>query len=495
MKKLELKLTKFSEVLQKEPDFDFVKKLIKKFPKSEIYLVGGASRDIILDRKTKDYDFVIRNVKLADLEEFLKTLGQVNLVGKTFGVLKFQPEKSKLEAIDIALPRTEHSIHLAGVYRDFKVQSDPQLPIEKDLERRDFTINAMAFEIKNAKFVDPQNGLSDLAVKKIKAVGKPELRFKEDYSRILRGLRFATELDFEIEDKTWLNMKKMVGYLNETAIPREVMAKEIVKSFKANPVKTFDLFEISGVFRVLMPEVLAMKDCPQPKNFHSEGNVWNHTRLTLEKLGGSEFKKEFGCQEISEELIFSSLFHDLGKPFTIQTPEKDGVPRIRFYEHDIKGAKIAQNICERLKLSSYQGKVKAENIEWLVKNHMLFTRGTVLGMKNSTIEKYFFSKIYPSRDLLKLIFADIISTIHENGQPFLENYQEAKIRIKEIEKIGYKDNEPKLLLNGQEIMKEFNFKSGPKIGELLKALREEQLSGKIKKKQEALEFLKKYLKK
>jgi putative nucleotidyltransferase with HDIG domain len=244
-----------------------------------------------------------------------------------------------------------------------------------------------------------------------------------------------------------------------------------------------------------MPEVLAMKNCPQPKNFHSEGDVWNHSRLTLEKLSSPEFKGEFGNEEVSEELIFSSLFHDIGKTLTIQTPEKDNVPRIRFYEHDIKGAKIAQDICERLKLSSYQGKVGAENIRWLVKNHMLFTRGTVLSMKNSTIEKYFFSKIYPSRNLLKLIFADIISTIHDTGQPYLDNYWQAKQRIKEIERVGYKDNTPNLLLNGREIMKEFNLQSGPKIGELLSALREEQLSKKVKTKKQALEFLKKYLKK
>ena len=111
------------------------------------------------------------------------------------------------------------------------------------------------------------------------------------------------------------------------------------------------------------------------------------------------------------------------------------------------------------------------------------------------MKNIFFSKVYPAQDLLKLIFADIISTIHDTGKPYLDNYWQAKQRIKEIEKIGYRGKAPNLLLGGREIMKEFKLQSGPKIGELLKALREEQLSKKVKTKQEALKFLKKYLEK
>src|SRR3989338_8150353 len=246
----------------------FIKQLKKQLPQAEIFLVGGAVRDIILGRETKDFDFVIRNVSKKNLEKFLLKLGKVNLVGKKFGVFKFRPRGWQGEDIDIALPRTEHSIGMTCGSRDFKIQSNAKLKIEDDLSRRDFTINAMAWDINQSKLIDPFNGLSDLKNKIIKTVGKAELRFKEDYSRMLRAIRFAVQLNlpagkagFEIESKTWQTIKKSIQNLNkkingEWVVAREIIAKELTKAISAQPVLALELLDKSNTLKHLMPELL-----------------------------------------------------------------------------------------------------------------------------------------------------------------------------------------------------------------------------------------------
>src|SRR3989339_690187 len=177
-------------------------RLVVDLDMAKVYLVGGAVRDLILARPTKDYDLVVGGVEAAALEHWLMEHGQVNLVGKTFGVFKWQPAGWAGEAIDVALPRTEHVSVGSGQYRDFKIQSQPDLPIEDDLLRRDFTINALALDLENNNLIDPSRGLSDIKKGIIRTVGKPEKRFKEDLSRTLRGLRQACQLNFKIEPTT-----------------------------------------------------------------------------------------------------------------------------------------------------------------------------------------------------------------------------------------------------------------------------------------------------
>lgn len=495
-----------------------LKELREKFDKAETYLVGGAVRDFILKREIKDFDFVIRGIKGEDLEKFLSEFGQVNLVGKTFGIFKFVPKNWIFEPIDFALPRKEHAFGTGG-YRDFKVQSDANLSIRDDLSRRDFTLNAMAlklFDEGKYELVDPFGGKKDIEKKIIRAVGKPEERFKEDYSRMLRALRFACQLDFSIEDKTWRAILKNIFHLNDIrrevemvgeavyvepeilesrVVPYEVIAKELLKSFYYHPVKSLDLYEQSGAFKELIPEILKLKNCPQPENFHSEGDVWIHTRLALKKLFSPEFKKQFGDESPSIELIMAVLFHDIGKPETIKTPEKDGTERIRFDEHDIVGAKIVKRICEKLKLSSPENLgVDSERVAWLVQHHMLLVQGDISKMKPSTIEKYFFNSNVPGENLLKLAFVDISATVPPDGRPDFSSFNQMTERIEQFKNLSATKKElPRPLLNGHEVMKEFGLKPGPKIGELLTALREEQLEGRIKDRDEAIEFLKKYL--
>jgi len=483
-------MNNWQKLLKTWKNKQFIKQLLKEFPKAEIFLVGGAVRDAILGQKTTDFDLVVRGVNKNNLEKILKKYGKVNLVGKKFGVFKFKPKNWKGEDVDIALPRREHSLNLSGVYKDFKIKSNAKLKIEDDLSRRDFTINAMAWDIKNDKLIDPFDGQKDLKKKIIKSVGIAKNRFKEDYSRMLRAIRFACQFDFKIETKTWQAIKKEIKKITKKIdgvqiVPYEIIAKELNKAIIYNPIKTIELLEKSGAVKILMPELLKMKGCPQPKNWHSEGDCFKHTMLALKNIESKKFKTEFKNKKVSPEVIWGLLFHDIGKPYTIVKAD-----RLRFNNHDNVSAQVFKKIAKKLKLSS--AGVDIEKIEKIIAKHMLPTHSKLSNMKDTTIEKYFFNPNFPGTDLLMLIFADIMATVPPNGKP---NFKEYKILKKRIDKLAKKSKNkkdlPKPLVTGHDIIKKFKLKSSPKIGKLLTATREAQLKGKIKTKKQGLDLIKK----
>jgi poly(A) polymerase len=389
------------------------------------------------------------------------------------------------------------------------------MSIEEDLSRRDFTMNAMAIKILpppshpfkggdkgEVYLIDPFNGLKDLADKIIRAVGKPEERFHEDYTRLLRAVRFACQLNFLIEEKTWDVLKALSPRLNDTLpnseeyiVSRETIGKELVQAFFYNPTRAFDLFDASGLMGALMPELLAMKNCPQPKEYHTEGDVWVHTRLALSALRSAAFKKEFRDNpKVDANLIVATLFHDLGKPLTIKTPERDKTDRIRFDGHDEQGARTARHLCNSLKLSQFPKSsplhIGSEHLGWLIDNHLLLVTGKIEEMRPSTIEKYFFKDKALGDNLLKLAFADGLASILPKGEPALSLFYKMRKRIKELGKLDKKTNGlPPPLLSGGEIMELLNIPPSPQVGEIIAKLREAQLEGKIRTKREAISLL------
>ncbi len=470
-----------------------------RFPDGEIYLVGGAVRDFLLGRNTKDADFLVRNIPAPRLHQFLSQHGKANFVGKNFGVYKFIPF-GEIDEIDIALPRTERSFYYKGGYRDFEIETNPNLPIEEDLKRRDFTVNAIALDMKLFCLIDPFNGLQDLESSLLRAVGEPSVRFSEDHSRLLRGLRFACQFDFSFDPLTQDALFEKVPFLNAKkedgtfVVPRETIAKEFLKALCYNPVRMFDLWDQSGAFLQLIPELLKMKDCPQPPKFHSEGDVWMHTRLALEQLNSSVFKEEFQA-DFDAEIALSVLLHDVGKPATIQTPEKDGVDRIRFNGHDQVGASIARDIIKRLKLSSMprssRYSIDEDAVAWLIEKHLILVCGDVDDMRSATIEKYFLNPQTPGQNLMRLIFCDGNASIPDSQIPEMRHYYQLKARLEKMKALGKgRANMPAPLLSGREVMAVLEISAGPTVGKYLAVLREEQLSGRVKDRDEAISFLK-----
>ncbi len=484
--------------------YPFLKGLQSAFPDGEVYLVGGAVRDLLSGRSTKDHDFLVRGIAAPDLAHFLDRHGNVNWVGKTFGVYKFMPADMALdEPIDIALPRTERSFSLGGAYRDFLVKSDPHLSVEEDLGRRDFTVNAMAADLTKRCLIDPFGGLDDLKAGRLRAVGEPSVRFAEDASRILRGLRFACQLKFHFEPATWAALCEAVGLLiakredGGFVVPRETIAKEWIKAMVADPVTGFDLWDKSGAFEKLIPELIAMKGCPQPLAFHTEGDVWNHTRLALMQLASPAFCEEFHA-EYDAELVLATLLHDIGKPPTLQTPERDGADRIRFNNHDKVGARLAKEIATRLKLPAFpkgsRYSIDVDTLGWLVEKHLLLVHGDIDRMRAATIEKHFLNPACPGVKLLQLIFCDGMATVPPDGAPQLTYYRQVRERIGKIEEMSRERSRiPPPLLTGDVVMEILHLSPGPSVGEYLALLREEQLSGRLANPKDAIAFLKKQL--
>lgn len=524
-----------------EKRFNFIDKIHKQYPKATVFLVGGAVRDILAENSkfktlnpkqaqnhqitkspnnipAEDLDFVVEGISRDELEKFLEKNGTVKDVeSRAFGVFVFVPKKLKSynlqpESFDIALPRDEHWI--GGGYKDIEVKTEG-LTLKDDLSRRDFTINAMAIDLQTYKLIDLFGGQKDLENKIISTVGRPEERFQEDPSRILRGIRFAIQLDFKIEKKTFAAMKEMIGEirrpidsssatqndnhlsslrerrrpkdLTKYRVSEEVIAKEFLKAFAKNPVRTLKIYDKVGLLKLLLPEVKKMQGVEQPKNFHSEGDVYEHTLLALKKLKTANIN-----------LKLATLFHDIGKPVTF-TPPKDKNDRIHFNEHDEKGAEIAKKIIERLRLTSMSPDsglhADEEIVLWLVSKHMILVTAKPEEMRLTTFEKYFFREDGAGDDLLRLSWADISATVPPSGKPDFLIYNAFVKKIEEVRSAVHAAKKertlPPPLISGNEVMKVLKIKSGPEVGKVLAQIRERQLAGKLKNKKEALLFLSK----
>lgn len=502
-------LAEFTEKLKNLPELDFINDFYKEFPDSNFYLVGGMVRDAARGTQilSKDFDFVVNKINIDDLTSFLESKGKVNLVGKNFGVIKFQPKGVEMdEPIDIALPRTEFSVGEGGGYKDFEVQADPSLPIEKDLARRDLTINALALDIKTGKIVDPYNGLQDLAKNKIKTVENPADRFKEDYSRMLRAIRFAVRFGFDLEENTENTIRKLAPHINdkrendkgkdEYVVPRETIAKEFLKTLQTNPVKTAELYDKLGFLGLLIPEIRGLKDVKQEPQFHQEGDVWNHTMLTLKTAKSQKFLDTFD-KEPPLDVLVALLLHDIGKPPLTKTIEKDGQPKIISYGHEELGAEISKKILNRLKLSSYNGIIDNDIVNMLVLDHMKYKGKTLKEMSSSKLSAKFLKDPVYGEKLKMVLYCDEQASIMDKPT---NDFKILTDRLTEIEKNTGK--KIKLLVDGKDIMnleitditgEKVKIPPGKIIGQLKTIAEEAQLNGKIKNKQEGLELLKDYL--
>lgn len=490
-------LTNWQRRVFRTKRFVFGRELLRRWPKANLYLVGGFVRDLLLNRPSKDIDFVVTGVSRPELVKHLRRYGKVDFVGRTFGVFKFVPKGGDpQDAFDIALPRVDLPAGRTGAYRDVKVVSKANVPIEKDLERRDFTVNALAWNLGTAELIDISNGVEDLAKRRLRTAGDPATRFQEDYSRMLRGLRFAVTLDFEIVPATWTAMRKLIRHLNDerdgqSVVPREVIAKELLKTFWTNPERALDLYDRSGAVGVLMPEMLAMKKCPQPKVYHTEGSVWRHTELALAALRSREFRKRWKEQP-SAELIMATLWHDIGKPPTLRTPGKHGTDRVRFDGHDVVGGDLARRMADRLKLAALPTDsplhVDPDHLAWLLRNHLLLLND-IHEMRLTTIEKYFVRSPLGTT-LRQLMLVDGLASIPPKGKPSLKHLVDLEKILRKLGLKGSKKQLPPPILRGDEIMKTLRLSGGPVIGRLLTRLREEQLRGKVRTKAQAKTFLK-----
>ena len=462
MKETGQKLKAWQKAAGKSADFAFVEKLTRKFPNAKIYLVGGAVRDIILDRETKDFDFVIGGVEAKNLENFLDTLGQVNLVGKSFGVFKFVPAKAtNIEPIDIALPRTEHA-GMSGGYKDFNVQSDKDLPIAEDLGRRDFTINALAWDLTEQQLLDKFGGLNDLKDKTIKAIGQPEQRFQEDYTRMLRAIRLACQLNFLIEAHTLKTIHDKAEKI--FTIAKERINEELTKIImSAKAEDGFRLLQQIGLLKILIPELESAVNISQNK--HHIYDIFEHSVRAL----GAGAEKGF-----SLAVRLAALLHDIGKP---QTKEGDG-PDSTFYNHDLVGANIAKTILKRLDFSNEI----IQKTTHLVRYHMFYY---ALDTVSDAGVRRLLSRLGKEniQDFIDVRICDRLGMGRPKAKPWKLIELERRFKEVQLDPIT-----PKMLkINGDELMAASKIKPGPRVGLILNALLGEVLEDPQKNEKKYLE--------
>jgi putative nucleotidyltransferase with HDIG domain len=425
----------------------------------DVYEVGGSVRDSLLaaqrgeDPPAKDRDFLIRRIGIDRLQEILGRHGAVNLVGRFFGVIKFTPRGTG-ETYDLSLPRLEKS-YGAG-HTDFHVDFDPELPVERDLGRRDFTINAIARDLRTGALIDVFKGQADLEARQLRMVFPTA--FIEDPLRMLRGVQFAARFDLTIEPATF-NAIRDSADLIQTVSP-ERAAEELNKLLELakRPSRGFLLMQELGLLKYILPELEATVGVTQPGPYHV-WPVFEHTLVCID-AAPPRLNVRWAC-----------LLHDINKP-QCRVVEED---RATFYGHDKMGARTAKRVLQRLRYSNDF----IDQVTTLVDKHMFTTQVTDKGMRR-LVRRVGTDLIF---DLLDLRRADVYAQ-GKGGSTDDVDELEARIRA-EIDKkspFGLKD----LAVNGSDLIGELGMTPGPEIGRILNQLLEVVLDDPAQNTRETL---------
>ena len=430
----------------------------------QAYLVGGCVRDLLLGREPKDYDVATN----ATPEQVMRIFPETYAVGAQFGVV-LVPALGRDEAADSTEVSPKSGTVEVATFRSDIGYSDGRHPNEvrfsqdprEDVARRDFTINGMLLdpgvgEIMAGDVLDFVGGRRDLAAGIIRTIGEPEHRFAEDKLRMLRAVRFAARFDYRIESATFAAMQKLAEQIR--VVSRERVRDELTRMLtEGHARRALLLLDESGLLKEVLPEISAMKGVAQPPEFHPEGDVFVHTLLLLENLP----------HPCPLTLAWGALLHDVGKPPTFRVVE-----RIRFDNHVEVGVKMAEEICQRLRFSGDD----TEQILALVANHMRFSHA--MRMSQSTLKRFLRLRAFDEH--LALHRADCLAS---HGS--LSTYEFVRQKMAEIPPGNIK---PAPLVTGDDLIAA-GLTPGPKFREILNAVEDAQLEGRLSSRDAALEFV------
>jgi putative nucleotidyltransferase with HDIG domain len=409
-------------------------------------LAGGCVRDALLGKEPKDYDVATS----ATPEEVMRLFRSGHTVGAHFGV--------------VLVKRGGHTLEIATFRKDGSY-SDGRRPdhvtfstAEEDAQRRDFTVNGLFENPLTGEVIDYVGGRADLQAGVLRAIGDARARLEEDRLRLLRAIRFTTVLGFEMEASTWAAVCALAPQIQTVAMER---VKEEFSKIMAHPqrMRGFDLLVESGLMAQILPELLVLRGCEQPPQFHPEGDVFIHTRLMLTELPA----------DASLPLVLSVLLHDIAKPAT-QTVDETG--RIRFNGHDRLGAEMAEGILRRLKFPNEV----IESVVEAVANHMVFK--DITKMRVAKLKRFMARPNYELE--MQLHRVDCLGC---HGQ--LTNYD--FLREKERE-FASQPLIPPRLLTGADLLAA-GYAPGPQLGEVLTTVQNLQLEGEITTREQALAWL------
>ena len=401
---------------------------------------GGCVRDMLMGQVPRDYDIATN----ADLQQVIGIFPHAQVVGAHFGVVIV-----RLDDYHYEVARFRRDLAYSdGRHPDGVVFVDE----EEDARRRDFTINGMFYDPVTDAVFDYVGGQADIKKKVIRTIGDPHARFSEDRLRMLRAIRFACRYHWPIEGKTREAIEKLSASIE--FISHERIRDEVGKILTEGgaPLGVRWLIDL-GLMVVFMPEVVAMDDVPQPPQFHPEGDVLTHTLIMLGLM-----------RNPSLELAMGVLLHDVGKPPTYEVRD-----RIRFNNHTKVGREMAEEICRRLRFSSEQTK----HIVALVADHHKFMH--VQEMRSSTLKR--FLRMDRFEDHLELHRIDCLSSHGE-----LDNYAFCKAALENLEPEQIR---PVPLINGRDLIA-MGQKPGPAFKQVLQAVEDAQLEGRVTRRDEAL---------
>ncbi len=425
----------------------------------QAYLVGGCVRDLLLECEPKDYDVATD----ATPTQVMDILPETYAVGAQFGVV-LVPAPAGERQDETGAPSKTVAVEVATFRSDIGY-SDGRHPDEvrfsrhprEDVARRDFTINGMLLDPVSGEVLDYVGGRDDLKAGVIRTIGDPEQRFAEDKLRMLRAVRFAARFEYSIAPETFAAIQKLADQIE--VVSRERVRDELTRMLtEGHGRRAFLMLDESGLLRHVLPEIALMHGVEQPPEFHPEGDVFVHTLLLLDHLP----------QPCPLTLAWGALLHDVGKPATFRVAPD----RIRFDSHVEVGVKIAEEICRRLRFSNDD----TAQILALVDNHMRFGHAT--RMKESTLKKFIRMPAFDEH--LALHRADSLAS-----HRILSTYE--FIRQKQAE-IPPEKMRPAPLVTGDDLIAA-GHTPGPKFKEILTAVEDAQLEGRLPSRDAALEFV------
>lgn len=426
-----------------------------------IYLVGGYIRDKILRKKSMDIDFVMEEDALKVADEFARenNFPPPVFYGR-FGTAMIEIDGIKVE---FATARKE------SYPEDSRKPVVEKCDIYLDLARRDFTINSIAENLITGEIIDPFDGRQDIKRKLLKTPVEPDKTFFDDPLRILRGIRFATKLKFEIEEKTKEGMKKNASRLS--IVSQERITEEILKILSApSPSIGFYLMDEIGILEIILPEVFALKE---KRTEHPCKELFEHTLKTLDNI--SKHTRNV-------YLRLAALLHDIGKPYTLKVEEG----KVSFHRHEFVGERMSYKICRRLKIGEEHARFIGKMIRFHLRPHLLAKENPSDGAL-----RRFIKEISPDmKSLFILAKADITSKNEIKVKKAIEKLEKLEERIKEINK---KDrlSSFKLAIDGFVIMEFLHLEPGKKVGLVKDYLENLVLDGVLPNRKR---YLKEYLK-
>jgi len=428
---------------------DIVLDLLRRLQEAghEAYLVGGCVRDELRGMAPQDYDMATS----ARPEEVEALFPQTHAVGKSFGVILVVEHGHTFE---VATFRAE-SDYTDGRRPNTVTFSDAQT----DASRRDFTVNGLFMDPLTDRVHDWVGGQEDLAKRRLRTIGHPTERFNEDHLRLLRAVRLAAQLDFEIDPATFAAVRDMADHI--TRVSAERIRDELLKLFRPPyAARGLDLLRESGLLAQVLPELLPTVTCEQSPDYHPEGTVYDHIHLMLSKLPA----------EASAELPWTALLHDIAKPVT-QSECEEG--RIHFYGHEKIGADMAQQILQRLRFPN----VKIEAIVQTVRYHMQFKDAPK--MRKATLRRMLMRPTFElelEQHRLDCLGSHGLMDIYDFIREQQTMLQKKPLLL-----------EP--LISGRDLI-ELGIEPGPALGQLLDAVRDQQLGEAFSTREEALAWAK-----